>query len=278
VNAELDELEHGLAGAETLLKAGGRLAVVSFHSLEDRIVKQFLREASGAMARASRHLPQNPDASAPTFADVAKAVRPLPPKWRAIPARVRQRCACADPHRCPISRKDGSMNLTRDRVRSIGWAFVLTICFALDPGADVPRQRGEEPGAAGRAPDRGAAGRKSCSWKPNSRPAPTSSSCNRSTTWNSATRRQPPAVSSKASASLPRWASRARPMRPRRSAWRRWLTKSMTNAFPAMVSPLTGKAIAAEVPPMARARASADARRGLKDRLTRIDRREGQAQ
>ena len=78
VNAELDELEHGLAGAETLLKGGGRLAVVSFHSLEDRIVKQFLREASGAMARASRHLPQNPDASAATFADVAKAVRPSP--------------------------------------------------------------------------------------------------------------------------------------------------------------------------------------------------------
>ena len=57
VNAELDELRSALDGAEHLLRAGGRLAVVSFHSLEDRIVKQFLRDASGAVANASRHLP-----------------------------------------------------------------------------------------------------------------------------------------------------------------------------------------------------------------------------
>jgi 16S rRNA (cytosine1402-N4)-methyltransferase len=78
VNAELDELQAGLAGAETLLRAGGRLAVVSFHSLEDRIVKQFLREASGAVAGASRHLPPGPAAQRPTFAEVAKAIRPSP--------------------------------------------------------------------------------------------------------------------------------------------------------------------------------------------------------
>lgn len=76
VNAELDELREGLEAAECLLRSGGRLAVVSFHSLEDRIVKQFLREASGAMAGGSRHLPQAKAAFAPTFADVAKAVRP----------------------------------------------------------------------------------------------------------------------------------------------------------------------------------------------------------
>ena len=76
VNAELEELDSALDAAEQLLRAGGKLAVVSFHSLEDRIVKQFLREASGAVANASRHVPVAARAAAPTFAQVAKAVRP----------------------------------------------------------------------------------------------------------------------------------------------------------------------------------------------------------
>jgi 16S rRNA (cytosine1402-N4)-methyltransferase len=76
INAELDELNAGLAAAEKLLCPGGKLAVVSFHSLEDRIVKQFLRDASGAVANTSRHLPAAAPANVPTFADVSKAVRP----------------------------------------------------------------------------------------------------------------------------------------------------------------------------------------------------------
>jgi 16S rRNA (cytosine1402-N4)-methyltransferase len=57
VNDELGELKRGLAAAEKLLKPEGRLAVVSFHSLEDRVVKRFLDRRSGKQAGASRHLP-----------------------------------------------------------------------------------------------------------------------------------------------------------------------------------------------------------------------------
>lgn len=77
VNEELKELEGGLAAAEQVLKPGGRLAVVTFHSLEDRIVKRFLKSRSGALPAGSRHLPAaNETGPAPTFEAVARAIRP----------------------------------------------------------------------------------------------------------------------------------------------------------------------------------------------------------
>jgi 16S rRNA (cytosine1402-N4)-methyltransferase len=76
INRELEELEGGLVAAEQALKPGGRLAVVTFHSLEDRIVKRFLRERSGANPGASRHLPAQVSVQpAPSFEGVGKAVR-----------------------------------------------------------------------------------------------------------------------------------------------------------------------------------------------------------
>jgi 16S rRNA (cytosine1402-N4)-methyltransferase len=76
LNEELQELEGGLEAAEQVLKPGGRLAVVTFHSLEDRMVKRFLKERSGDVPAGSRHLPA-PPRSAPdaTFEGVARPVR-----------------------------------------------------------------------------------------------------------------------------------------------------------------------------------------------------------
>ena len=90
LNAELDELEDGLAAAERSLKPGGRLAVVTFHSLEDRIVKRFLRERSGATPAGSRHRPLLTDPDEPTFERVAK---PVVPSEREIAANPRARSA-----------------------------------------------------------------------------------------------------------------------------------------------------------------------------------------
>ena len=101
VNRELGELEDGLAAAERVLRPGGRLAVVSFHSLEDRIVKRFLKERSG-VAAGSRHRPDlRGAASQPTFEAVAKPVRAgeaelsRNPRSRSATLRVARRTAAA---------------------------------------------------------------------------------------------------------------------------------------------------------------------------------------
>ena len=90
LNSELDELEEGLAAAERSLRPGGRLAVVTFHSLEDRIVKRFFRERSGGTPAGSRHRPALVDPKVPTFERVAK---PVSPTERELAANPRARSA-----------------------------------------------------------------------------------------------------------------------------------------------------------------------------------------
>jgi 16S rRNA (cytosine1402-N4)-methyltransferase len=76
VNGELEQLSAGLEAAEELLKPGGRLVVVTFHSLEDRIVKNFLKERSGSLSAGSRHIPAMATQREPSFLKTPKAVRP----------------------------------------------------------------------------------------------------------------------------------------------------------------------------------------------------------
>jgi 16S rRNA (cytosine1402-N4)-methyltransferase len=89
VNEELDELQLALEAAERVLKPGGRLVVVSFHSLEDRIVKNFLN-ARGKASGGSRHLPQVAQAE-PSFRLLTK--RPLVPTESEVAANPRARSA-----------------------------------------------------------------------------------------------------------------------------------------------------------------------------------------
>jgi 16S rRNA (cytosine1402-N4)-methyltransferase len=92
VNDELGELERGLAGAEKILRAGGRLLVVTFHSLEDRIVKRFMAERSGKSDQGSRYLPQkNIQVSPPSFRIVNS--RPLTPQKGELDVNPRARSA-----------------------------------------------------------------------------------------------------------------------------------------------------------------------------------------
>lgn len=89
VNDELSELEAGLSAAEQILKDGGRLAVVTFHSLEDRIVKAFFAERAGRLPSGSRHLPPQAQGPAPTFDLLFKGHRDPGPAEVAANPRAR---------------------------------------------------------------------------------------------------------------------------------------------------------------------------------------------
>jgi 16S rRNA (cytosine1402-N4)-methyltransferase len=92
LNDELDELAHGLTAAERLLQARGRLAVVTFHSLEDRIAKRFFLSRSAPPPRGSRHLPEaKGEILAPSFRLLNR--RPLEPNQAEIRRNPRARSA-----------------------------------------------------------------------------------------------------------------------------------------------------------------------------------------
>jgi 16S rRNA (cytosine1402-N4)-methyltransferase len=91
VNDELGELERGLAAAERSIRPHGRLMVVAFHSLEDRIVKRFLAERSGALPGASRHAPERRRQRVPSFRLITS--RPRTPSESEVARNPRSRSA-----------------------------------------------------------------------------------------------------------------------------------------------------------------------------------------
>jgi len=96
INRELEAIEQGLGQAVDALRLGGRLAVISFHSLEDRIVKRFMRDYSRVDPALSR-LPQVPESALPRLQLPARAIRPgereieINPRARSATLRVAER-------------------------------------------------------------------------------------------------------------------------------------------------------------------------------------------
>lgn len=90
-NDELGELERGLDAAERVMVEGARLAVIAFHSLEDRQVKHFMRTRSGKAPQRSRHQPPGADGQEPSFREITR--RPIRPDAAEIARNPRARSA-----------------------------------------------------------------------------------------------------------------------------------------------------------------------------------------
>jgi 16S rRNA (cytosine1402-N4)-methyltransferase len=115
VNDELGQIETGLAQAAHMLRPGGRLVVVSFHSLEDRIVKRFMLDAAGRAPSPSRHDPRGmarPAAPAPFRLVANKAMRPgdaetrQNPRARSAKLRTLERLSPPSPIANPLPPED----------------------------------------------------------------------------------------------------------------------------------------------------------------------------
>lgn len=116
VNDELGELERGLTAAEKLLKENGRLVVVSFHSLEDGIVKRFLNTQSGRIPNASKYLPSIIEESSPTFTLIQrKAFTPsdseIQENSRSRSAKMRAALRTSAPPTSQINSNDRGVNV-----------------------------------------------------------------------------------------------------------------------------------------------------------------------
>lgn len=122
VNEEFSELVQGLAAAERVLRPGGLLAVVTFHSLEDRVVKRFMQRAGGEAPAANRHAPRQAAPDPARFEIVTrKAVAPdeaeIAANPRARSARLRIARRTAAPPRAPLAADLGAPVLPRQTGR-----------------------------------------------------------------------------------------------------------------------------------------------------------------
>lgn len=102
INNELEELQRGLAAAERMLSVGGRLVIVTFHSLEDRLVKAFLSERSGKGRMPNRHAPEITKQAVPSFSLLNnRVIKPTPQELKRNPrsrsARLRAAIRTAAP-------------------------------------------------------------------------------------------------------------------------------------------------------------------------------------